>query len=101
MESPCQEVQNQDLKARLPQHNLCISEVPITLREAHRQPFINQALLLCVWLWLGWAEQSGWLLPFSVGDTVWMTGCKLGPRGWDQSEANSAGSHARGRSDSE
>ena len=54
-----------------------------------------------MWLWLGWAEQNGWLLPFSVGDTVWMTGCKLGPRGWDQSEANSAGSHARGRSDSE
>ena len=51
MEGPCQEVQNQDLKAHLPQHNSHISEVPITLKEAHQQLFINQALLLCGRLW--------------------------------------------------
>lgn len=36
-----------------------------------------------------WAEESGWLLPFSAVDTGWVTGRELGPRGWDQSQANS------------
>lgn len=49
----------------------------------------------------GWAEESGWLLPFSAVDTGWVTGRELGPRGWDQSQANSRGSHAQGRAGSE